>query len=428
MPVRRVPRERWGPFVAAVALALERRGFPYLEDYKTDFRDGFGAVPMNCLPDRRVSAAMAYLTGEVRSRSNLTIRAGARVQKLSVERTRVNGVFADVDGESKLVRGGEVIVSCGALQSPALLMRSGIGPADHLATLGIEAVCDLPGVGANLHNHPAMRLSVYAPRGAAQQPENIPFLQSWMRYSSNHRGCPTSDMHLIVLNKMAWHDLGRHVGNLAVTALKSYSRGRVELASADPTTPPRVSFALLDDERDYERLVDGFRFVLELATDPEVTEIAGPAFNPNFRIADNLEKRTRWNGLKARALAAGLDVGPLRSLFLRDRVDVERLLGDESALRACVRRFSAPQLHPLGTCRMGTADDPEAVVDGVGRVHGIEGLRVVDASIFPTITRGYTHFLVLMAAEKLADAVKSGRRPGVPAAKPRAEVSIEGSH
>jgi 5-(hydroxymethyl)furfural/furfural oxidase len=223
-------------------------------------------------------------------------------------------------------------------------------------------------------------------------------------------------MHLIVLNKMAWHDLGRHVGNLAVTALKSYSRGHVRLASADPTTPPKISFALLDDERDYERLVDGFRFVLELATDPEVAQIGGPAFNPNFRIVANLEKRTRWNGLKARALAASLDIGPLRSLFLRGRVDVERLLADEGALRACVRRLSAPQLHPLGTCRMGTSNDPEAVVDAVGRVHGVERLRVVDASIFPTITRGYTHFLVLMAAEKLADAVKSDRRPAIPKA------------
>jgi choline dehydrogenase-like flavoprotein len=110
-----------------------------------------------------------------------------------------------------------------------------------------------------------------------------------------------------------------------------------------------------------------------------------------------------------------LELAPLRRLFLgRSTMDVNALLADEGSMRDLVREQASPQLHPLGTCRMGTADDPGAVVDVAGRVHGVDALRVVDASIFPTITRGYTHFLVLMAAEKIADAVKADRRAASP--------------
>src|SRR5262249_4093493 len=125
MPVRRLPRSRWAPFAAAISEALQRRGYAYIEDYTADFGEGFSAVPTNCLPDRRVSASMAYLTREVRRRPNLKILASTRADRLSLEGTRVNGVVVRADGVMRSFRARQVVVSCGAIQSPALLMRSG---------------------------------------------------------------------------------------------------------------------------------------------------------------------------------------------------------------------------------------------------------------------------------------------------------------
>jgi 5-(hydroxymethyl)furfural/furfural oxidase len=131
-------------------------------------------------------------------------------------------------------------------------------------------------------------------------------------------------------------------------------------------------------------------------------------FVPDDHLVASLSRRTAWNGFKASMLARILDRSSLRRVLLaKARIDPEMLLTNEKALWDFVRRSTRLQYHVCGTCRMGRADDPDAVVDSAGRVHGIEGLRVVDASIFPTLPRAYTHFLVIMAAEKIADAVKS---------------------
>jgi 5-(hydroxymethyl)furfural/furfural oxidase len=407
MPVRRIPRSEWPPFSLAVEEALARRGIGALSDYMTDFGEGVAAVPMNCLPDRRLSAAMAYLTTEVRARPNLTIAANTRVDQIHFRGTRATGVTATNRDTSFAIAADSVVISCGALQSPALLMRSGIGSAGQLKRLGITNIQHLPGVGANLHNHPFVRLACYLP-GKAQQPaQNISFLQNWVRFSSGRPGCDENDMHLIPFNKMGWHTLGRHVGALAVSVLRSYSVGRVELGDLDAGTSPIVRFNLLDDERDSERLVAGARFMLELLSDSAVTKIRGPVFAPNMRVVGSLAARTTWNGMKARAIASVLSQPTLRRFLLApSAIDVDRLLHDEGALRAFVRATALPQFHPLGTCKMGVDTDASAVVDSRGRVHGVQGLRVVDASIFPTMPRGYTHFPTLMAAEKIADAIR----------------------
>lgn len=408
MPVRRFPRSRWAPFAAAIGDALQRRGFAYIEDYTADFRDGFSAVPTNCLPDRRVSASMAYLTREVRRRPNLKVLANTNVDRLSIEGKRADGVFVRANRTTRLLRGRQIIVSCGAIQSPALLMRSGIGPGKSLAGLGIEVVHNLPGVGANLQNHPCVAVTAYLPREAAQAADNNSFLQNWLRFSSKHPGCDQNDMHLMPFNKCDWHKLGGRVGAVVVSVLKSYSKGRVELSSADPVTAPKVHFNLLGDSRDDERLVTGLRFVLELLTDPVVMKMRRQMFIPNGRLVVNLSRRNSFNRLKAAAIAAVLDRAPLRDMLLaKSRIDPERLLADEIALRNFVRRYAQPQYHVSGTCRLGSAADAEAVVDSNAWVYGIESLRVVDASIFPIIPRAYTHFVVIMAAEKVADVIKA---------------------
>jgi 5-(hydroxymethyl)furfural/furfural oxidase len=410
MPVRRLSRSRWAPFAAAIGDALQRRGFRFIEDYISDFRDGFSAAPTNALPDRRVSASMAYLTREVRGRPNLTMLANTRVERLSLQGKRANGVFVQTDRFSKVLHGREIIVACGAIQSPAVLMRSGIGPGRRLARHGIDVMHDLPGVGANLQNHPYVTLVTYLSKGAIQPADNRSFLQNWLRYSSNHPGCDPHDMHLMPFNKCDWHEIGKRVGAVTVSVLKSYSRGRVELSSADPFRAPNVHCNLLADPRDEQRLVSGVRFVLELLTDSAVARTRREIFVPDGRIVVSLSRRNAWNGIKASALASILDREALRRIVLeKSRISPERLLGDEKALRQFVRKHASLQYHVCGTCRMGRADDSDAVVDHAGRVHHMDALRVVDASIFPALPRGYPHFMVIMAAEKLADAIKANR-------------------
>jgi 5-(hydroxymethyl)furfural/furfural oxidase len=406
MPVRRLPRSRWAPFTATIADVLQRRGYPCLDDYMTDFREGFAGAPTNSLPHGRVSASMAYLTGAVRRRPNLTILGNSRVDLIVVEGRRARGVLVHRNSETTLLRGREVIISCGAIQSPALLMRSGIGPGGHLARHCIEVVRDMRGVGTNLQNHPCISLTMYLPPTSFQPPDNPWFLQNWLRYCSHYPGCGQTDMHLIPFNRTAWHALGSRVGMMVVTVLQSYSKGSVSLASGSPAVPPKVSFNLLADSRDYERLVGGFRFMLELLVEPTVTEMRGQIFHARADIVSSLARRNPWNSLKAHVIAQMLDISALRRMLLKNsEIRSEILLGDERALREFVRRHAGPQFHDCGTCRMGRKDDENAVVDGTGRVHGMEALRVVDASIFPSIPRGYPHFIVLMTAEKIADAI-----------------------
>lgn len=410
MPVRRLPRPQWAPFATAVGEALLQRGFPYIEDYMNDFRDGLSPVPTNCL-HQRVSAPMAYLTREVRARPNLAILAHVKVERLSLHGRQANGVFVKTANAVTRIRAREVILSCGALQSPALLLRSGIGPREQLLRYGMTVVRDLSGVGANLRNHPHVTVTTYLPAEAAQPSDNLWFLQNWLRYSSHQPGCAAGDMHLMTFNRCAWHALGKRVGAVVVSVLQSFSVGSVELQSADPSVEPRVRFNLLSDPRDRERLVEGVRFVLQLLSQPLVARHRRDVFVPNDRWVARLNARNAWNRFRAWMIALILDrTLPRRLLLAKSRVHPERLLSDEKLLREFTHARAALQYHICGTCRMGRASDPEAVVDGAGRVHGIEALRVVDASIFPTIPRGYTHFIVLMTAEKMADAIKADWR------------------
>jgi len=407
MPVRRLPRNEWAPFAAAIAGACERRGYPFLEDYTGDLREGFSGAPTNSLPDQRVSAAMAYLTQEVRNRPNLHILSSARVDRIRLDHGRVEGVDVRLKTGMRRISSRQVILACGALQSPALLMRSGIGPANHLTALGIGVAHNAPGVGANLQNHPCLTLVTYLAADAVQGVNNHSFLQQWLRYSSHHRQAPSCDMHIMPYNQCAWHALGRRTGAITVSVMKSYSTGSVQLTSPDPAASPRIMFNLLADSRDMDRLIDGTRLALALLADPTVASLHHELFVPDWRLVLGLNARTGWNRLRATVIALLLNQRPIRSLLLsRSRIDAGKLLSDEEALTDFVRQSAQPQYHVCGTCRMGSSEDPLAVVDGSGRVYGVAGLRVVDASIFPTIPRAYTHFVTLMVAEKLSDAIR----------------------
>jgi 5-(hydroxymethyl)furfural/furfural oxidase len=408
IPIRRTPCGEWAPFSMAVGRAISRRGFRSFSDYNADFGEGQSSMPMANLPDRRVSASSGYLTLDVRRRPNLTILPLARAERLKVEGRRVVGVYVRTTNGPRPLSGHDVIVSCGALQSPALLLRSGIGAAEHLRSLGIAVVRDLPGVGKNLQNHPKVQdIAVYLPRSSMQPRAQRTLGQNCLRYSSNSPGCHDRDMFITSLNKASWHPLGERIGVIAAVVHKPYSKGSVELTSTDPSGTPHVRFNTLGDERDFDRLVGGLRIVLELLCDPGVATVRHEAFLPAGATVARLAKRSRLAWWTAFGITAVFDIRPLRRLLLKHLIlDVDAVKSDDTALRELVRRRVELSRHVSGTCKMSAPDDPQGVVDSHGRVHGVAGVRVIDASVFPTLMRANTHLPVMMVAEKMADHIK----------------------
>jgi 5-(hydroxymethyl)furfural/furfural oxidase len=411
MPIRRVRASEWAPFARAISQAVQRRGYPQIDDYNAAFRDGVSAFPMNCTIAQRVSASMAYLPAAVRRRKNLTILTDTTVERLTITEHRVVGVVVRSSGTAVELKARETLIACGALQSPTLLMRSGVGPAEKLLGFGIPIVADLAGVGRNLQNHPVLMVAVHLQRRAVQARNNRSLLQNIVRFSSKHSGCADHDMLLYPFNRASWHPLGRRVGALVLYVNKPYSLGDVDLTGPERNAPPRIRFNLLSDPRDLGRMISGLRFALELLTDPEVERTRNEVFVPNGTIAARLERRSWLNGIQAWSAARALDVTSLRQHLLRhETVDVTNVTSGNNTLEQFVRKNAHAAYHVCGTCRMGRANDPAAVVDSAGRVHGVAGLRVADASIFPTVPRANTHLTVLMTAEKLASRVKADWR------------------
>jgi 5-(hydroxymethyl)furfural/furfural oxidase len=408
IPVRRILPAHWAPFAMAFSRTVQRRGYPLIDDYNADFRDGLSSFPMNCTPEQRVSASMAYLDKHVRSRSNLTVLTDSCVERLKIIKRRVAGVTVRGAGRLYELCSLETIISCGALQTPALLLRSGIGPAAHLQRLGIAVSHELIGVGRNLQNHPTLLLATHLPRAAIQRREHRALLQNILRYSSKHEGCSEHDMLMYPFNKAAWHPLGHRVGALAIYVNKPYSKGSVELTSIDSAASPQIRFNALSDERDFERLVGGLRFALEILADSEIASVRNEVFLPNRRVVASLATRNCRNLVHAWVATRGLDRRWLRRALLKPSLlNLAALTSDIAALRQFVRENARVAYHVCGTCRIGGANDRAAVVDPAGRVWGIDGLRVGDASLFPTIPCANTHLTVLMAAEKIADHVKA---------------------
>ncbi len=408
VPIRRTKPDDWAPLSKAVHAFAQERQIPFIADMNADFRDGYGAVPMSNWPDKRASAAICYLDPSVRARGNLTIVNGATVTALLFEGRRVTGVTAKVGGAVKRFNGGEIILSAGGVHSPAFLMRSGIGPAGHLREHGIEVRADLPGVGENLSNHAIVFVGLLQHRGARQQDWLRPHPMTAFRYSSGLPGAPPTDMYINVQCKTSWSPLGFQVANLAPTLLKPMARGRVSLANADAATPPCVEFNFTGHELDLRRFMQGFRRAVEVLAHEKVRAMTGVTFPVKF--TDRLRRLNRItpaNKVQSALIAALIDLvpplaGPIFSTLADRRVDLATLVADDDALAAHIRENVAGTFHPVGTCRMGGASDRDAVVDTEGRVRGIAGLRVIDASIMPTAPRGNTNIPTLMVAEKIS--------------------------
>ena len=413
IPIRRHDPGDWPPFSRAVADVLAARGFARLADANGEFRDGVIPIPMNNLPSGRVSAAMAYLDREARARPNLDVLAEARALHLTFDGGRIDGVAVERGGRREVLAAREVILAAGALQSPALLMRSGVGPADHLRSHGIDVRLDLPGVGGELCDHPTVAVAAHLKR-AAMQPKSLRAGGNVaLRYSSGVAGCPPTDMYMSAPNKVSWHALGARMASLTVSCYRPFSRGRVSLAGADPLTEPRIEFDLLSDRRDLERLKAGVRFAGELVREPAVRALINEAFPASFsERVRRLNACRRSNGAQARLFALALD-GPaaLRRRLIDGAAgpgaDLAGLLADDDRLEEWIHDNATGFFHPVGTCRMGAPGDPGAVVDPSCRVRGIDGLRVVDASVMPSIVSVNTNVTTIMIAEKAADAILS---------------------
>jgi 5-(hydroxymethyl)furfural/furfural oxidase len=408
VPIRRTSPDDWAPLSKAVHAFAQERQIPFIADMNADFRDGYGAVPMSSWPDKRASAAICYLDPSVRARGNLTIVNGATVTALLFDGRRVTGVTARVGGEARQFNAREIILSTGGVHSPAFLMRSGIGPAGHLREHGIEVRADLPGVGENLSNHAIVFVGLLQNRNARQAASLRPHPMTAFRYSSGLAGAPPTDMYINVQCKTSWSPLGFQVANLAPTLLKPMARGRVSLVNGDAATPPCVEFNFTGHDLDLKRFMQGFRRAVDVLAHEKVRAMTGVTFPVKF--TDRLRRLNRItpaNKVQSAVIAALVDLvpplaSPIFSTLADRRVDLATLVADDDALAAHIRENVAGTFHPVGTCRMGGANDRDAVVDPEGRVRGIAGLRVIDASIMPTAPRGNTNIPTIMVAEKIS--------------------------
>jgi 5-(hydroxymethyl)furfural/furfural oxidase len=409
VPIRRTKAEDWAPLSKAVHAFAQERQIPFVADMNADFRDGYGAVPMSNTPERRASASLCYLTADVRRRSNLEIIGNAFVTGLLFDGRRAVGVAATIGGEQKKFYGREIIVALGGIHSPALLQRAGLGPAAALRALGVAVRADLPGVGENLSNHAIVFIGLLQKPGMRQAAKIRPHPMTAFRYSSGLPGAPAADMYINVQCKTSWSPLGHQVANLAPTLLKPMARGRVALVAADPAAYPRVEFNFTGHELDLKRFMQGFRRCVEILAHDAVRAMTRLTFPVKFddRLR-RLNRITPGNRFKSAAIAALIDAvpslaAPIFATLADRRVDLAGLVEDDGALADHIRQNVAGTFHPVGTCRMGGAGDRNAVTDPGGRVHGVEGLRVIDASIMPTVPRGNTNIPTIMVAEKLAD-------------------------
>jgi choline dehydrogenase len=354
----RYPEPEWCPPASAFYAAARAYGFPHCRDDHDPDGTGVGAASHNNTGDVRQSVLLTYLR-QARGRTNLTIRPWTIAQRVVIENGRAVGVeLAGLDGTRSLVRGERIVLSAGALASPQLLMLSGVGPPDHLRSLGITVVADRSGVGANLGEHPYVHLLWNARPGMAQ-PTTNPGHPVVLRYTSPNSTL-ANDVKMYMHNSVPLPP-GSPIDPLSVVGSLSNldavrSKGRLRLRSASVADEPDVDFNLLDDPDDLARMVQSVRLQLDLLRRPEMTAIV--------------------DGLMTEV--------------------------DETDLPGWVRSVASPAMHPCGTAAMGPADVDGSVVDQECRVHGVDGLWVVDASVMPEAPRANLNMTVMMLGERVA--------------------------
>jgi len=415
IPVSRTFPQFWNGHAKACAEAFAADGFKFLPDQNGPFEDGYFPVSGSHVYERRVSAAIGYLDQETRERPNLTISTETHVTRLIFEGERCVGIEALVKGRPQEFRANEVILSSGAIHSPAHLLRAGIGPAMALKDLGIEVLANVPGVGQRLMDHPSIAVASFLKPEARVNRHTRRHLLLALRYSSGIADAPQGDMYVGACERTAWHRIGEQIGAFIIFVNRTWSEtGQVKLASRDWRDEPIVQFNLLSDRRDLDRLMDAFRRMAALHAHPALAAVASDPFaavyGERFRQVATVSRKNRI----VTDLFARLLDGPasLRRTLMNKLIvvapDIDILMKDDEALESFIRGATIGVWHASCTCRMGAADDPMAVTDTAGRVRAVEGLRVVDASVFPIVPCANTNFPTMMTAEKIADAILAG--------------------
>jgi len=416
--IRRTAPAFISPFVKAVMKALGERGLATKADQNGPWEPGVFVGAIGVSPEgERIPTSVCYLTDEVRRRSNLKVMTDCLVERVLLKsRHAVGARIIQADGSAQDVLAREVIVCAGAIHSPALLMRSGIGPADELLQLGIFVVADRPGVGGNLMEHPSIAVSALLNKAGRTAFVDEHHEQAIVRFSSNLPDTVPCDMHGAILSRSGWHSLGYRLGTMFFWVNKSYSRGRLRLVSNDAAVEPEVNFNMLSDPRDLERLKQALQFGANTLAAPQLDAERSVVFPSSYspRVA-KVAQPGLFNGWLRGVLSALLDIaGPFRGWLIHglvtQGVTLKMLLADDAALTEFVRRNVGGTWHPSGTCRMGAIDDPLAVTLSDGRVIGVTGLRVCDASLMPSIPCANTNVPTIMIAERIADLIKEQAR------------------
>jgi len=416
VPIRRVPQDEWPAYVRAIERVAIRRGLPSVAHINETPGDGFFPMPLSQDERGRASSARCYLTPEVRRRGNLAILANAQVTGLGLSSGRVECVTVATRAGMRTVAAREVILCAGAIHSPAMLLRAGIGPAADLKLLGITPVADRPGVGRNLQNHLYLHFALTIPPGLRLAAHRRGFATAGLRLSSGVPGCPAGDLLLFALGRASPQAYGTGLAMLGAALYAPFSRGEVALQSPDIRVEPRVDFRMLDDPRDLPRLILAARHAEALLFDPALVPTYDDAFLLPPLLALNQFNRPGLIGAAhAFAARAVLAAPPAIRRRLMDRAlrpgrwfasRHHRLPLSDAELADA----AAPMAHPVGTCAIGGPDDPMAVVDPECRIYGVANLRVVDASIMPRIPSANTNLPTLMLAERAADLIRGKHR------------------
>ncbi len=361
--VRDFAPEEVTPLHGACLEAMIGVGMPLSTDLNDLDEDAGAAIaPINIRNGVRWSTALAYLD-PVRDQGELTIVGDALVEKINLQGSRAASVDFIREGERMTVEAGAIYLCAGTYGSPAILLRSGIGPADELQKTGIITKIDLPGVGRNLHDHPGVSMTHQGtPLFDSLMTDCIAagktvFTEQSLAKARSSRCNEAFDLHVAPLTAAGPDGDGRWECSMYVANMAPRSRGRLTLRDSDPSSNPAIDTGYFTDpsDNDLAVLLDGVALTREIARQPQLAELIG----------DELDE------------TAGM-------------VTAEDL-----------RRNSVHYFHPVGTCKMGPASDPASVVDATGKIHGVESLHVVDASIMPTVPRANTNLPTLMLAERI---------------------------
>jgi choline dehydrogenase len=368
-------REQWHPTQTAFYDAIVDAGFPETQDHNEPGSEGVGPSISNNHNRVRFSTSLGYLS-QGRHRLNLTIRADCAVRRLILKGRRVTGVELESGGDVFVVESDQVILSAGAVFSPQLLMLSGVGPAEHLSSLGIPVVLDLPGVGQNLRDHPKLYVTWSVKEGctveerAARGGVSFRFtgtgshLRNDLGISFGAFVTPRLHPSEYATYSGDGSDLSDRRVEMMVGLLLPVSSGELKLTSTDPTVQPYLDYNYLAEPFDRERMREAVRLCLKLAENPRLADVIGERMEPT---------------------------------------DTD--LASDNALDRWMMREAHTYSHISCTCKMGPVTDPMAVTDQYGKVHGMEGLRIVDASIMPDLVRAPINPTVLMIGERIADVI-----------------------